>query len=157
LNVGSSLSTGIYGIEHVPTITIANGTITKIEHGLKTFVIDHPVNDDKYLVHACLEGPEAGVYYRGKGKIVNNQSTTIVLPDYVSALAYDFTIQITPIYDGVIKVYNADEIVNNQFNVYGENGGFYWLVHGTRNEVNVEPNKKDVNVNGSGPYLWLEN
>ena len=25
----------------------------------KTFVIDHPDDSDKYLVHVCLEGPEA--------------------------------------------------------------------------------------------------
>ena len=37
----------------------------------KTFVIEHPNNVDKFLVHGCLEGPEAGVYYRGKDKIVN--------------------------------------------------------------------------------------
>jgi len=123
--------------------------------GSKTFVIDHPINKDKYLVHACLEGPEAGVYYRGKGHITNNDSTTINLPNYVSKLAYDFTIQITPIYDGKVKTYNAGEIENNQFSVYGENGYFHWIVYGTRNEINVEPNKADVNVNGSGPYLWI--
>jgi hypothetical protein len=33
----------------------------------KTFIIDHPIKKDKYLVHACVEGPETGVYYRGKG------------------------------------------------------------------------------------------
>jgi hypothetical protein len=25
------------------------------------------------------------------------------------------------------------------------------------NEINVEPNKADVEVNGSGPYLWINN
>jgi hypothetical protein len=39
--------------------------------------------------------------------------------------------------------------------VYGENGKFYWIVYGARNEIEVEPNKNDVNVNGSGPYLWV--
>ena len=32
---------------------------------------------DKYLVHACLEGPEAGVYYRGKDIIQDNEYTEI--------------------------------------------------------------------------------
>ena len=41
----------------------------------KTFVIPHPLKNDKYLVHACLEGPEAGVYYRGTGKIKENENT----------------------------------------------------------------------------------
>ena len=122
----------------------------------KTFVIDHPVNPDKYLVHACLEGPEAGVYYRGKGKIENNESTVINLPDYASALADDFTIQITPIFNGNgVLTYNVGEVINNQFQVYGQNGSFFWTVFGMRATIEVEPYKTDVHVQGSGPYKWL--
>ena len=28
----------------------------------KTFIIEHPQDTEKYLIHACLEGPEVGVY-----------------------------------------------------------------------------------------------
>jgi hypothetical protein len=104
-----------------------------------------------------LEGPEVGVYYRGKGEVTNNQSVTIELPSYVSKLADNFTIQITNIYDGKTKVYSVSETVDNKFTVYGENGKFYWIVHGSRSEIETEPNKKDVNINGSGPYLWVDN
>ena len=121
----------------------------------KSFVIDHPTDANKYLVHACLEGPEAGVYYRGEGKITNNECTTISLPDYVNPLAYNFTIQITHIYDGEIKTYNSGRVINNQFNVYGENGEFYWVVHGTRQDIEVEVDKKTAKVKGNGPYLWI--
>ena len=69
--------------------------------GAKSFVIEHPLNyleddksNDKYLVHTCLEGPEVGVYYRGKCEIINKQFVVIQLPNYVSNLAYNFTIQI---------------------------------------------------------------
>jgi hypothetical protein len=123
---------------------------------LKSFIIDHPLDANKLLVHACLEGPEAGVYYRGIGEITNNVSTTIKLPDYVEKLASNFTIQITPIYNGSISVLNAGEVINNIFSVYGENCKFYWSVHGKRLEINnIEPNKNDVSVKGSGPYLWI--
>ena len=122
----------------------------------KTFIIDHPLDVNKLLVHACLEGPEAGVYYRGIGEITNNVSTTIKLPDYVEKLASDFTIQITPIYNGSMVLLNAGEVINNKFSVYGENCKFYWTVHGKRLEINnIEPNKNDVSVKGSGPYLWI--
>jgi hypothetical protein len=125
---------------------------------LKSFIIDHPDNINKYLVHVCLEGPESGVYYRGKGRIEDGVSMVVILPDYVASLAYDFTIQITPIYDGMRKtgVYQVSEVVNNRFSVYGENGGFYWIVHGKRGEVAVEPDKDSIVVCGSGPYLWIE-
>ena len=47
---------------------------------------------DKWLVHGCLEGPESGVYYRGK----DIAPTTVKLPEYVSKIASDFTVQVTP-------------------------------------------------------------
>jgi hypothetical protein len=123
----------------------------------KTFIIDHPKDVNKYLVHACLEGPEAGVYYRGKGEIENNESTTIILPEYVETLANDLTVQITPIYNGATLItYNVSEVVNNQFKVFGKNGKFFWIVHGKRQSIDVEPFKKDIQVKGDGPYKWFQ-
>ena len=122
----------------------------------KTFVIDHPIDEEKYLVHACLEGPEAGVYYRGCDKITNNLFTYINLPDYVSKLATDFTIQITPIYDGKnVKQYNTSKVENGQFAVYGENGEFYWSIYGKRKNILTEIPKHNLLIKGSGPYKWI--
>lgn len=121
----------------------------------KTFVIDHPTNKEKYLVHACLEGPEAGVYYRGKGEIINNESTTIDLPYYVQSLASDFTVNVTPIFNGKINVLNSSEVVDNKFTVYGENCRFHWIVYGKRLDIEVEPMKSETNVKGDGPYLYI--
>lgn len=123
--------------------------------GAKSFIINHPIDQDKYLVHACLEGPEAGVYYRGVGEILDNYSTIIELPYYVDQFARDFTIQITPIYNGKINVLNSSEVFNNKFAVYGENCKFYWNVYGKRSDINVEPFKTDVDVKGDGPYLYI--
>jgi len=122
----------------------------------KTFVIDHPHDKSKYLVHGCLEGPEAGVYYRGKDEIRDEESVTVELPDYVKNMATELTIQITPIYDGkTIKTFNVSEVEDNKFTVYGPNGKFYWIVHGKRLSIQVEPLKKEVNVKGDGPYRWI--
>jgi hypothetical protein len=126
--------------------------------GNKSFIIDHPLDPvNKHLIHVCLEGPESGVYYRGKGEIVNGTSAEIQLPAYVGALCTDLTVQITRIYDGEVKVFNASEVdtATNTFTVYGENGRFNWLVHGKRGDVTVEPNKADVTVRGDGPYKYL--
>jgi len=123
---------------------------------IKTFVIDHPTNANKYLVHACLEGPESGVYYRGEGQIVNNLHTTIHLPAYVEHLATGFTIQITPIYSGeMIKPLYTSRVKGNSFTVYGENCEFFWHVTGKRGDINVEPSKATTTVKGSGPYRWI--
>ena len=125
--------------------------------GSKTFVIDHPTDANKYLVHSCLEGPEAGVYYRGKGVILNNESTIITLPKYASNLAYDFSIQLTPIYDESCysDLLRCSLVVDNSFTVYGNNCRFYWIAHATRANIEVEPLKSESVMKGSGPYKWL--
>ena len=124
----------------------------------KTFVIDHPTNNNKYLVHACLEGPEAGVYYRGEGEITNNESTIIKLPDYVAKIAYQLTVNLTPINDDGTKkqiILTSSRVKNNEFTVYGSNCEFFWTVYGKRHDINVEPLKQLTQVKGTGPYTWI--
>ena len=123
----------------------------------KSFVIDHPKDpENKHLVHVCLEGPEAGIYYRGKGEVIDNHSVTISLPDYVAGWGYDFTVNVTAIYDGKIKMYAVSEVnENGKFSVYGENGKFNWTAIGKRGDINVEPLKEETDVKGFGPYKWI--
>jgi hypothetical protein len=129
----------------------------------KTFIIDHPTDEKKYLVHACLEGPEVGVYYRGKGEITDDNSTTVYLPGYVSSIANELTIELTAIHSKSTStssskptknIYETSEIENNHFKVYGKNGGFYWSVYGKKNDIIVETEKEAISVRGEGPYKW---
>jgi hypothetical protein len=135
----------------------------------KTFVIDHPLDNDKYLVHACLEGPEAGVYYRGISEtkdilLASSEnsdvySSTIKLPNYVSSFSNEFTIQVTPIYNEEydIPYIGTSEIENNSFAVYTDTPcKFNWLVFAKRGNVNVEPLKSESTVRGEGPYRYIE-
>jgi hypothetical protein len=120
----------------------------------KTFVIDHPVDSSRYLVHACLEGPESGVYYRGKGTIMegNLESATVTLPDYTRDF-YNFTISITPI--GKPRTFSVSEFENGKFEVFSTPGDFFWTVYATRSDIHVEPYKSDTVIKGSGPYRWI--
>ena len=123
----------------------------------KTFIIDHPDDPpNKYLVHACLEGPEAGVFYRGKGTIQNNHSATITLPQYVRKLAYDFTVQLTPIRTSPTKPtqLTSSKVIDGLFTVYGTNGSFFWLVYAKRQSIEPEMPKSTTNVYGDGPYKY---
>jgi hypothetical protein len=120
----------------------------------KTFVIDHPLDNQKYLVHSCLEGPEAGVYYRGKSEISNGESVEIVLPEYTKSFS-NFTVQISPVYDGEIKSYNTSEVSDGKFIVYGNKGKFSWIVHALRNYIDIEPLKSETEVKGDGPYKFI--
>ena len=133
-----------------------DNTTKEIKYDIvKTFVIDHPTKPENYLVHACLEGPEAGVYYRGEGKITFGNSVIITLPDYTKAF-FDFTVNVTPI--GKPRLLGVSRVKNCKFEVYslpGENCEFFWTVHAKRSNVVVEPKKENVTVNGDGPYRWI--
>jgi len=124
---------------------------------VKSFVIDHPTDPARYLVHACLEGPESGVYYRGEAELVNNQ-VQIDLPHYVPNLASNFTVQLTQIFEGPKDSFarlGAGRVVDGSFAVYGDPCTFAWHVFGTRQVIDTEPNRDDVEVFGDGPYRYI--
>jgi len=105
----------------------------------KNFEINHPTKPGKKLVHACIEGPEVAVYYRGEGKLIGG-SAIIELPDYFEALTRKEgrTVQLTA--KGT-KPYllSASEVKDGKFMVYGTepDGEFYWEVKAVR--ADVEP------------------
>ena len=113
---------------------------------------------DKYLVHSCLEGRDACVYYSGEGQIINDNNTVIELPNYVNKLETELTVNLTPINDdGVYEqiIVTSSRVKNNRFTVYGPNCEFFWTVYGKRNNINVEPLKAITDVKGSGPHKWI--
>ena len=124
----------------------------------KTFVIDHPIDPERFLVHACLEGPESGVYYRGQAQIsAGEKEIRIELPSYVSTLADNFTVQLTQIYE------DADEpfarlrarVFKGGFYVNGDPCNFAWHAYGTRQQLDIEPLRSNVVVKGEGPYKYV--
>ena len=126
--------------------------------GGKTFIIDHPTDAERYLVHGCLEGPEFGIYYRGIGVIEEGlESVGIQLPNYVEKIGVDFTVQITPIFSGERRkeAHEVSEVQHGAFVVYGPPGRFFWHAYAKRSNLEVEPLRKDVEVKGSGPYRWM--
>ncbi len=156
----SDISNGFF-IKPLTTIDVCNnflvynptsGKVSYNTQTTKTFVIDHPIYNDKYLVHACLEGPEAGVYYRGQSEITNDESVLIELPPYVNSFS-NFTIHVSSI--GKFNELYTSEVVNNNFHVFGKNGKFYWTVFATREQINTEPDKSSVIVEGFGPYKYI--
>ena len=79
----------------------------------KPFDIQHPTKGDGHrLRYACIEGPEVGVYYRGRLKGKN----IIELPDYWRDLVHEdsITVQLQPIgknQDLVIESFNSGYVV----------------------------------------------
>ncbi len=74
---------------HVGGNVLAEGNITAtgdvVARGVKKFDIPHPTQPGKRLLHAAIEGPEAGVYYRGEARLTNGQAV-VELPEYFEAL-----------------------------------------------------------------------
>jgi hypothetical protein len=110
--------------------------------GSKNFRIPHPTIADKDLIHACIEGPEAAVFYRGEGQTVNGRAQ-ITLPDYFEALTMKgnrtvhLTIQVSdddPVFGGAIA---AGRVTDGGFKVYSTDPStrFYWEVKAVRADM----------------------
>ncbi len=103
--------------------------------------ITNPTNIHKYLIHAPLEGPEEGVYYRGSAKILpENDSVIVTIPSYTKKW-FDFTVQVTPI-GKPARVCSASKIVKGVFEIYGTPGLYNWTIFAKRNGLIVELDKK---------------
>lgn len=90
--------------------------------GTKPFVIDHPLHEDKSLVHAATESDKAVLEYHYRATIGPDGSTTIDLPDYFEALVAPDSrgVQVTPA--GRPFLVGAEEPTDGQVVVYGEPG-----------------------------------
>ena len=96
----------------------------------KSFLIDHPIEENKKLQYACLEGPENGVYVRG-----TTNSASIELPDYWSELIHEdsITVVVTPIgkkQDLYIKSKSPKIIM-----IGGVKGSYDYVVYGERKDI----------------------
>ena len=109
----------------------------------KSFNIPHPTKPGKDLRYGSLEGPEYGVYVRGKLQ----GSNTIVLPEYWTKLINPdtITVQLTPI--GKFQKLYVKDIKDNTV-IIGDDGFFnkdincYYTVFAERADVD----KLDVEV-----------
>ena len=105
----------------------------------KSFLIDHPIEENKKLQYACLEGPENGVYVRG-----TTSSKSIELPEYWSELIHEdsITVVVTPIgkkQDLYIKSKTPELIL-----IGGVEGSYDYVVYGERKDIDkleIEPLK----------------
>jgi hypothetical protein len=128
------------------TVT-TSGTLTA---ATKHFRINHPLDPERrFLIHACLEGPENAIYYRGQGRLEGGHAR-VELPDYFEALARPDgrTVALTSCCEEnePISVLAASDVVNGAFNVRAADDRnprqrFYWEVKAVR--ADVEPLKTE--------------
>ena len=101
----------------------------------KSFVINHPTKPDMKLRYGSLEGPENGVYVRGRLK-----GNTIELPDYWTGLVDEdtITVNLTPI--GKHQNLYVESIADNKVvvgndNLISKKIDCFYVVYGERNDV----------------------
>ena len=99
----------------------------------KSFDIEHPTKEGMRLHHGSLEGPEHGVYVRGR--LEGNQ---IDLPDYWLGLVDEdtITVQLTP-NRGFQQIYVQD-ISDNKVHVASHDGkpiDCFYLIQGERKDI----------------------
>ena len=141
LNVSGD--TNVTGNSHVTGNITTGGDLTvggfaswsgSIVATTKLFDIPHPNKEGHRLAHACLEGPEHSVYFRGK---VRNR-TTIQLPKYWEGLVdyTTITVNLTPI--GAHQNVFVKRVDESKIHLQAQGGmpiNCYFHVYGTRQDV----------------------
>ena len=101
---------------------------------VKPFDIQHPTKGEGWrLRHVSLEGPESGVYYRGR-----TRTNEITLPYYWKDLVHadSITVQIQPIghpQNIIVKEFNNEKIIIDSENTWID---CFFHVYGERKDVN---------------------
>ena len=95
---GTALTDSV--MQQYGTTIIVGGSI---KAQTKSFKIQHPLDPNKYLEHGSLEGPEHGIYQRGRAS--GYESVVVKLPDYFQALSEnEITVHITSRVDDSLYV-----------------------------------------------------
>jgi len=111
---------------------------------VKLFDIPHPTKENKRLVHACLEGPENGVYVRGR--LTDNN--VIELPDYWRGLVdpESITVSLTQVGSSQDLIVDKIEWGSKVFIRSGtaSNIDCFYIVNATRKDVDPIEVEQDV-------------
>ena len=83
---------------HSATMAVDGSGNSVVMADVKNFRVAHPTQPNTDIVYACIEGPEAAVYVRGTGHLVNGEAS-ITLPDHFVSVANPetMTVQVTPL------------------------------------------------------------
>jgi len=126
-------STGNVGIGTInPTYKLeVNGSFAATT---KSFVIDHPTKEGMKLRYGSLEGPENGVYVRGKLVDI----ALIELPDYWTGLVHADSITVNLTATGAGQQLYVERIEDNCVYIVNETGkpvNCFYTVYGERKDV----------------------
>jgi hypothetical protein len=105
--ISGSINGTSSGLSGTPSITVNSIDASSLSvSGTKNFDIPHPTKEGYRLKYACLEGPTADVYIRGKLE----NSNIIKLPDYWSKLIDQETLNVSLTSFGVYQELYVEKI-----------------------------------------------
>lgn len=123
-NAGKKLETTSTGVNVTGALTATT----------KSFVIDHPTKEGMMLRHGSLEGPEDGVYVRGR----LTGETVIKLPDYWTGLVHEDTITVQLTAMGSKANLWVESIADNKVTVGCDTEvDCFYFVQATRKDVDA--------------------
>lgn len=131
---GANININASGVLNIFDPVNITGNVTITGHlfaSSKSFLINHPTQLGKKLQYGSLEGPEHGVFVRGK-----TSNTTINLPDYWASLVDEdsISVNLTPI-DAFSSIYVV-EYNNRRVVADGNNGNdYFYTVYGERKDI----------------------
>ena len=96
----------------------------------KSFDIEHPTKDNMRLRYGSLEGPENGVYIRGKSNI-----NIIDLPDYWTGLVDEKTITVNITSIGKPQKIYVEKIEDNKIYIGGKIKEYFYTIYAERKDV----------------------
>ncbi|TMS00196.1 fibronectin type III domain-containing protein [Nonomuraea basaltis] len=140
-------------------VRVVSSTGFEVNGVTKNFIIDHPAEGDRYLIHGCTESPHNGVEYWGTATLDDLGVAEVELPRYFEALtAYEGrAVLLTGIGEHLLLA-SATYPKDGRFCVHGVAGQrVAWLVKAIRKDVPpvlVEPRRDEVIVRGDGPYRY---
>ncbi|MBK8595572.1 MAG: hypothetical protein IPN83_08275 [Holophagales bacterium] len=113
--------------------------------GTKSFVEPHPTDASRQIVYVAMEGPEAGTYFRGRGRFEGKKAVIVVPEDFRLVTEEEgLTVQITPM--GGMTLFGVVSADLNQVVVESARDvEFSYLVQGVRkNYKGHEPIQKNT-------------
>ena len=134
----------------IDNLTSTNATLTGTinTQAWKGFDIPHPNKENHRLRHICLEGPEAGVYIRGKGK-----GKIIEIPDYWKGLIDEdsISVHLTPYGNSYVlfveKIEDNKIYIKSNWEVSGTDIEYYYIINASR----IDGEKLIIEYEGNTP------
>jgi hypothetical protein len=104
--------------------------------GTKNFVIEHPLEPGRVLVHAAVESSEVLNVYSGNVVLDEGGTAEIELPAWFEVINADFRYQLTAVGAAAPGLHVAEEVAENRFRIAGGPAGLKvsWEVTAVRND-----------------------